>query len=171
LKAWLGFHEVWENGPRNICIFHHVSLTVHVGYEGDPIKPQVFRSEWVGVRAWQAGVVGFQSPGAGHPHWQFDAMKSVRDINEGQKSLSLARLNEKITPEEFDPTTMTENILTDFQYIRLDRIHFASAAPWWLLPDKHESQPLHMNAPPDSNALIRWTLACVTYMRQEFLRC
>jgi hypothetical protein len=97
-------------------------------------------------------------------------MKSVRDINAGQRNRSFARLSEEITPEEFDPTTTTQNILTDFQYITLERIHFASAAPWWL-PDVHDSQARHMNAPSDANALMRWTLACVTYIRQELRRC
>jgi hypothetical protein len=170
LMSWLGFHEVWENKPRNTCIFHHISLTVHLGYQGDPIKPQVFRSEWAGVRGWQPGVVGFQSPGAGHPHWQFDAMRSVRDVDASQKNKSLARLKEEITSEEFDPTTMTQNILTDFQAVALERIHFASAAPWWL-PSNNESQAPHMNAPSDPNALMRWTLACVMYIRQELRRC
>jgi hypothetical protein len=170
MMSWLGFHEVWESRPSKSYVFQHVSLTVHVGYQGDVVKPQIFRSEWPGVRGWTAGEIGFQAPGAGHPHWQFDAMRSVRDYNVGLREKSLARLRHESKAEEFSPSNLTPDILADLQEMTLERIHFASAAPWWLL--QHDrAYDLHMNAPSDPEGLLRWIIACVAYIRQELKRC
>ena len=165
LMAWLGYHEMWESKLSNMFAFHHVSLTVHLGYLGDPIKPQIFRSEWPGFRAWTPGNVGFQSPGAGHPHWQFDAMKTFRDAE-----VSLARLRDEPVLTEFNPAVMSRNVITDVQDTVLERIHFASGAPWWLLP-REGTYAVHMNAPSDADSLLRWTVGCVAYIRDELQRC
>jgi hypothetical protein len=68
LFAWLGLQEVWdiESGPRPY-IFRQLSLTVHLGYVGDPIKPQALRLEWPGVRDWNGAGLSFQTAGAGQP--------------------------------------------------------------------------------------------------------
>ena len=170
LLSWLGFHEVWDSRPGNSYAFRHVSLTVYLGYEGDLLKPQIFRSEWPGIRGRNAGVVGFQTPGAGHPHWQFDALRTLHEIRTDQRDRSLARLRDEPVPVEFDPATVTRDIMAELQGIALDRIHFASAAPWWLLAGERP-YGLHMNAPSDQEALLRWILECVAYIRQELVRC
>src|SRR5260370_41516663 len=93
---------MWEQKSTNTFIFHHVSLTVYVGYEGYSHKPQIFRSEWPGIRNWSSGGIGFQSPGAGHPHWQFDAIRTISDADKTQKERSLAKLREEMAVEEFN---------------------------------------------------------------------
>ena len=169
LRSWLGFHEMWEQKSTNTFIFHHVSLTVHLGYEGYSPKPQIFRSEWPGIRNWSSAGIGFQSPGAGHPHWQFDAIRTISDADKTQKERSLAKLREETAVEDFNSGEVTDAI-SDVKRMALDRIHFASAAPWWL-PSAHRPYGLHMNAPLDSGALTRWTVQCVAYLRQELARC
>jgi hypothetical protein len=169
LHSWLGFHEVWEEKSHRNFAFHHVSLTVHLGYEGYEPKPQIFRSEWPGVRNWSSSGIGFQSPGAGHPHWQFDAVRSLGDAEEMQKEKSLAKLRDGIVVEHFGAALETD-VLGDIRQIGLERIHFASAAPWWVAP-ADQVHGLHMNAPSDSDALVRWAVQCVAYMRQELARC
>jgi hypothetical protein len=170
LMAWLGFHEAWESKPGKMYAFHHVSLTVHVGYTGDPIKPQIFRSEWPGFRAWSASGVGFQSPGVGHPHWQFDAMKTLYDSDISLRDKILARLREEAVTVEFVPPIEARDAVTALQELALDRIHFASAAPWWL-SQMESPYGVHMNAPPNADALLRWIVGCVSYIRQELKRC
>lgn len=170
LLFWLGFHEVWENRPGNSYAFHHVSLTVHLGYEGDLLKPQIFRSEWPGIRGWSGGGIGFQSPGAGHPHWQFDALRTIYKARTDQKDKTLARLRDEAVAVDFDPASVTRDVMTEVQQIALERVHFASAAPWWVsLGDRPYG--LHMNAPRDQDALFRWIMECVAYIRQELGRC
>jgi hypothetical protein len=44
------------------------------------------------------------------------------------------------------------------------------AASWWLPPSPTQPHP-HMNAPPDLNALSRWLLGSVGYIRQELAAC
>ena len=85
LKAWLGLQERWEIDERNRrqFSFRELSLTVHFGLPGDPLKPQIFRSEWPGLRNWSGAGIGFQSPGVGHPHWQFDFQALFRERQPG----------------------------------------------------------------------------------------
>lgn len=170
LRSWLGFHEMWEQKSGNTFIFHHVSLTVHLGYEGYLSKPQIFRSEWPGVRSWSSAEIGFQSPGAGHPHWQFDAIRTISDADRAQKERSLAKLREESAVEEFNSGEVADDAISIVKRMALERIHFASAAPWWL-PNANRPYGVHMNAPPDPGALTRWTVQCVAYLRQELARC
>jgi hypothetical protein len=169
LKFWLSFQEAWENISGNLYSFHHVSLTVYLGYEGELSKPQVFRSEWPGIRRWAGEQVGFQSPGAGHPHWQFDALQSTKDNDSKNKETSFARLVGSDSTTEFSPSTINEDVLIAARQVSLEKIHFASAAPWW--KNEEAGRELHMNAPENAESIFRWILASVTYIRQEIKRC
>jgi hypothetical protein len=169
LKSWLGFNEKWELTSRNSYCFHHVSLTVYFGYEGNSIKPQIFRSEWPGIRRWTDEKIGFQSPGAGHPHWQFDAVQSTLDVVTEVRTKSLARLQGEEVTVDFSPQSPGADTIWAARCVSLENMHFASAAPWWQNPT-HILTP-HMNAPSDADAILRWILACVSYMRQELERC
>src|SRR5260370_23461081 len=113
---------MWEQKSTNTFIFHHVSLTVYVGYEGYSHKPQIFRSEWPGIRNWSSVEIGFQSPGAGHPHWQFDAIRTIDDADKAQKERSLARLREETPVEDFNSGEVADAI-SDLKGMALDRIH------------------------------------------------
>jgi hypothetical protein len=170
LKAWLGLQEVWEINSRDIrqYIFRHLGLTVHFGLVSDPLKPQVFRCEWPGIRDWTGSGPGFQSSGAGHPHWQFDLSAALRA---GQKEISESEFDRSggEMVEDF-AVEASPNVMTLLQSATIERMHFASAAPWWQRqpPDR---DPLHMNAPQDQESLSRWLLACIAYMKQELERC
>ena len=72
------YQEVWDNESGRVPFaFRQAGLTVHVGEVGDPVKPQLLRLEWPGLRDWDRSGVGFQSSGAGHPHWQVDLFESL----------------------------------------------------------------------------------------------
>jgi hypothetical protein len=169
LKFWLGFQEAWENTSGKSYSFHHVSLTVYLGYEGELSKPQIFRSEWPGIRRWHDEQIGFQSPGAGHPHWQFDALRSIQDIDSKNKETSFARLLDSDTTIEFSPSTISNDILLAARGVSLEKMHFASAAPWW--KNEGAGRELHMNAPENAESIFRWILASVSYIQQEIKRC
>jgi hypothetical protein len=171
LKAWLGLQEIWEVSGRDIrqYAFRHLGLTVHFGFASDPLKPQVFRSEWSGIRDWTGAGPGFQSPGAGHPHWQFDLRAALRVSSDEIRDLEFHDFGDE-TVEDFAAEASDPNVLVLLQSATIERMHFASAAPWWLRkpPDSH---PLHMNAPADQESLSRWLLACIAYLKQELARC
>jgi hypothetical protein len=62
LAAWLGYQEVWDQeGGRSPFVFRQASLTVHVGEIGDPVKPQLLRLEWPGLRDWDRSGIGFRA--------------------------------------------------------------------------------------------------------------
>jgi hypothetical protein len=169
LKSWLGFQEQWELASRDRYSFHHVSLTVHFGYENEITKPQIFRSEWPGVRRWGGQAIGFQSPGAGHPHWQFDLIESISKDDVRSEQKILARLRDQEIVVDFQSPSSVADSIVAARSVSLQRMHFASAAPWWL--NSVAGQDLHTNAPKNPNEILRWILACVTYMRQELDRC
>jgi hypothetical protein len=144
-------------------------LTIHFGFAGDPVKPQVFRSEWSGIRDWTGAGLGFQSPGAGHPHWQFDVMAALRTGADELRKLDFGDFGDEMI-EDFEAEALEPNVLLLLQSATIERMHFASAAPWWLRQTA-EDPPLHMNAPADEASLSRWLVACIAYLKQELARC
>jgi hypothetical protein len=150
LAAWLGFQEVWdvETGPRPY-IFRQLGLTIHFGYVGDPIKPQAFRLEWPGIRDWNGAGPTFQTPGAGHPHWQFDILESLAKL-EKSEAADVFEPEEIELVEEFGANSSL-SIGPLVSSISMEGMHFASGARWWV-PRASESIGQHMNAPPDPAA-------------------
>lgn len=169
LQSWLGLQEKWEQRTKGRYVFHHVSLTVHLGYAGELLKPQIFRSEWPGITNWDSSRFGFQAPGAGHPHWQFDAMTAVREKVVAQREQSLAVLREESVVTEFELAERKTDILLDVRQAALERIHFASAAPWWRQAEDG-SYGVHMNAPGSAEEVARWMIQCIVYIKQELKR-
>lgn len=166
LIAWLGIQEVWniELG-RQPFVFRHLSLTVHFGFEFDPVKPQVMRLEWSGIRNWTGSGPSFQTVGAGHPHWQIDILQSLSlDAAGSQSSVGF---DEVI--EEFEPRFVASTINDVVRSLTIENMHLASAAIWWQ-PQQGKSAN-HAHAPQDINALSHWLVNSVFYLRQELGRC
>ena len=162
--AWLGLQEVWDVGSgQRPYAFKQLGVTVHFGYKGDPIKPQVFRSEWVGVRDWDGTGINFQSPGAGHPHWQIDIMETMR-IATGPVAFDHG--SEHV--EDFSDEAPSVDALV--RLVTIESVHFASGAHWWALPPA-DGLPLHVNAPGDDADLTRWLESSLSYIKQELERC
>lgn len=165
LLAWLGFQEVWDSESTRAFIFRHVGLTVHIGELGDPIKPQLLRLEWPGLRDWDCSGVGFAASGAGHPHWQIDLFESLQD----DEQPALTFLSGE-TVESFGDIEETPSILMRVRRVPFEEMHLASAAPWWSRRNAEFGAP-HLNAPESLEDLSRWIGAAVNYMRQELARC
>ncbi|WP_278376863.1 hypothetical protein [Sphingobium yanoikuyae] len=167
LTSWLGWQEVWEVtvGPKPYR-FRNAGLTVYLGKRYEATKPQILRLEWPGISTWSGGELSFQSPGAGHPHWQFDLLEALAQTASEANFIPDA---EEVV-EDFDaapPERSTIELLSKFS---IERMHLASAAPWWLSP-KPGGSAHHMNAPPDLPSLTRWLEQSVLYLRQELQRC
>jgi hypothetical protein len=77
---------------------------------------------------------------------------------------------EETTTGDFEVEFREPNLLDMLRSVTIERMHFASAAPWWALPSP-DGHPLHMNAPLNEEGLSRWLIACVGYLKQELARC
>jgi hypothetical protein len=167
LSAWLGYQEVWDmEGGRAPFTFRQASLTIHIGEIGDPLKPQLLRLEWSGLRDWYRSGIGFQTSGAGHPHWQIDVFESLHDRSRQiQFDPDTGEL-----PETFSAHGATSTVWDRMHGLTFERMHLASAAPWWLSgPAKFELH--HLNAPANQGELSRWLTAAIGYIKQELSRC
>jgi len=97
LWAWIGYHEEWDaENPAGVTrrfSFRSVCLTVYFGYLNVLYKPQMFRAEWAGWARWNQTDFSYQAGNAAHPHWQFDALESLkRDEVEKRAAVSMAVL-------------------------------------------------------------------------------
>lgn len=156
--AWAGYREHWqrEAGEHNFR-FTEGGFTLHVGRKGELDKPQILRSEWIGRRS------GMFGNGAGHPHWQFDVLESAR-----RPVVEPARFaQDPVDPMEFGSRRAEETFGESLLFgLTVERMHLASAAMWWHEPSLPVARPAESVAELD-----RWILGCVTYLRQEVLRC
>lgn len=167
LTAWLGWQEAWEMvpGPKPFR-FRNAGITIYVGKPHEALKPQVLRLEWPGISNWSGGEVSFQSPGAGHPHWQIDILQSLARA----PSEAVFKPDGEELVEDFEAVHREPTTLELLQRLSIDRMHFASAAPWWL-PAAVEGRGHHMNAPEDMGAITRWLEQSLRYVIQELSRC
>lgn len=166
LFAWLGYQEIWDVENARTFTFRQAGLTVHIGEAGDPVKPQVFRLEWPGLRDWDRSGIGFQSPGAGHPHWQIDVLESLHELHDD------GAFDPESTEvvEEFGSERASPSLSDRVRALTLERMHLASAAPWWQSRPTEYGQP-HLNAPAAQEDLLRWLTSALAYIRQELQRC
>jgi hypothetical protein len=144
-----------------------LGLTVHIGYVGDPVKPQALRLEWPGIRDWAGAGPGFQSPGAGHPHWQVDVLESLAEQNTQTESFELEPSS---VVEEFGAEVIAIPIDKLLLSLTFESMHLASAARWWIAATAGQSKQ-HINAPSDLASLTRWLTEGVFYIQQELGRC
>lgn len=173
--AWLGYREEWlperatGHGPR--FSFRSMSATVHFGPMGIVEKPQIFRTEWSGISSWSGGADSFQADGAGHPHWQFDAIESLMPNQEASEAQEILEALKEVTspsaPRDFAPaeSTLSEVSRTALG-MKLSRIHFASAAAWW----KARGEDAHAHSPNSIGELSRWLENTLTYVSRELTR-
>lgn len=158
--AWTGYFERWRKvGKEQRFRFVTSGFTVHIGRQGDVVKPQLLRSEWVGRRS-----SAFVDQ-AGHPHWQLDALESAR----GEENYAPVRFAEppaELIVQEFgapQAAQVADNLLMG---LTIERMHLASAALWW-----REAGMQLAHTPETVAELDRWILGCAAYLRQEISRC
>ena len=158
--AWVGFRERWNRiGSERNFRFLDGGFTIHVGRQGEIVKPQIMRSEWVGRRASEV------HDHVGHPHWHIDVLETAR------RSMSEvpARFGTDSAPTPnlmFEADRPAPRIGDILLKLPIERMHLASAAPWWQPPKVRIA-----NFPKTVSELDRWILSCVRYIRQEMSRC
>ncbi|MCY3812377.1 MAG: hypothetical protein OXH15_11330 [Gammaproteobacteria bacterium] len=174
LVAWLGFREEWVGSTAGTVrggrlAFRSCGMTIHVGVRNSRDKPQMFRAEWQGP---QRGTTDTHdaTKGAGHPHWQVDALDSFVDYEE-QAQVLLRRMKEEgeervardfsfadVSPEEHEELMAVRN--------NLSRFHFASAAAWWRPAPANG----HAHVPTSLREIESWLRATLDYTVSELAR-
>jgi hypothetical protein len=188
---WLSLYQSWRQNPnprKEQLIYNTTSITV---YFGDPTSSdklqlflQLFRAEWPGVRVYFAGGEEnfvFEAPGAGHPHWQFDAYqgRAIEVEAERQRLLAVSRALGQSLPEveDFGDLAVAE-LSSEAEKKRLlcmgqiTRIHFASNATWastrWL--GNELETKTHARGPVDTAELANWAISSLVYLQRELRR-
>ncbi len=181
---WLSLRQSWvepTNTRQNRLVYHTTSMTVFSGEERTAEKLQLFRAEWPGLRERVDGSVEFEAPGAGHPHWQFDAyqhhLRERREERQRRNELDDLLMEKGPELEDFaglvitDPSTDRETkLITHMQ--RLAKIHFASSTRWAenLWNDTVSNVEAHTQSPADLGEVLNWTISTISYIRQELSR-
>ena len=179
VRYWASYLEEWEEirGARPYR-FHSSNLTFYLEPEPDAALVQVFRAEWPGLRELNRGELGWQSLGAAHPHWQFDALGYYMSREQRRQRLeaALALLNRPMEAvEEFggvEHSSAAELIAEEEVDLSWTAIHFAAGARWpeqrWRgdasLPDPHTWMPV------DLYNIRSWVISTVFYVREELLK-
>ena len=176
----VGYAEEWEErpGPRPLR-FKAANLTFFMSPPDEAPTIQLFRAEWPGLREWTRGSVGYQSPDAGHPHWQFDALGHY--MSEEQRRARIRRalgalLAPQEVPEEFSPGSLdtAADLVAEEEAVDTSwtAFHFAAGARWPIQPWPGPGEPSepHVWAPEDLISIRRWVRSVIMYTRQELAK-
>lgn len=179
---WISIHQSWGASPDARLarlVYRTTSLTIYAGLAEVQEKLQLFRAEWPGYQQLQGGTITLEAPGAGHPHWQFDAYES-RVVQVEETIVRLQQLGKELD-EVHEVEDFSEAVLNDFKEnapvaarpaLKLDRIHFASCANWaesrWTGDEKNTLQ--HARGPTDTSEVFNWVTSVVHYLQQELRR-
>jgi hypothetical protein len=175
LWAWLSYREEWDSElpARRIkrFSFRSAGLTVYFGYRNVRHKPQIFRAEWAGWARWNGIDYGYQAGDAAHPHWQFDALESLKHDDTGERAAAFLAVlkseEEGMAPSDFSPQALSRNDVGDMIGVqKLSRMHFASAAAWWKNPPNDQ----HAHTPSTVNDVQVWLKATLNYLLIEMSR-
>jgi len=175
LWAWLGYREEWNietpAGKTRRFSFRSASLTIHLGYRGMQHKPQMFRTEWAGWARWNGNDYSYQAGTAGHPHWQFDAVESLREQRTVERAADYLQVLQQeqadVPAREFMPNPLTaEETGSLVSGYDLSRMHFASAAAWW----KKQPDSTHAHTPASTSEVRSWMGSALKYISSELSR-
>jgi len=172
---WFSWRERWDYvaGSRRPWRFRESGVTVFEGKIGSPEKVQLFRVEWPGITSWRPGTLGWQAPGAGHPHWQFDALAELEE--RFRRERTLAELEELLSSsaetQDFGQQALREAASRPFVQT-WTRMHFPSQAQWgefgW--DGDIEQVGVHAHAPTNEKQIRQWLTAAILYLRNELAR-
>ena len=173
--AWLGFYQEWASEPTAGKVrrysYRSTGLTIHFGFRNMRHKPQIFRAEWAGWAKWNGQSYNQQAGNAGHPHWQFDGVESLKR----RDSEKLARTySEMLTAEEktvelqaFSPQGMEMSDINEIVGAKdFSRLHFASVAAWW----RKTPEDIHTHFPSSESDVEAWVKKTIDYTVEELDR-
>lgn len=180
---WISVSIKWDadNDRRKPYLFRTAGLTLFQGAFSQRPKMQLLRAEWAGLRQSGEDDYVYEAHGAGHPHWQIDAPRALRDWIRFRREQEAARRTLYEGPaviqevagldELLAATTLSvaENEDPDISWCSM---HLALNAPWHAQPWKREpvgSLP-HAHHPSGFNQIADWATWTVSYVQQEIGR-
>lgn len=114
---------------------------------------------------------GAQAGDAGHPHWQFDALDSIRK----EETVEAARMHLAVLKQEergsevqtFSPNSVQSSEIDEVIWAKdFSRVHFASAASWW----KNAPENRHAHFPKEVSDIETWVQRTIEYSVGELGR-
>ncbi|MEJ7575619.1 MAG: hypothetical protein WKF74_01285 [Pyrinomonadaceae bacterium] len=190
-RYWLSLHQSWRDDPQprsRQLVYRTTSLTVFFGRAESEEKVQLFRAEWVGVGAQRIEVsrgrfeeiYTFEAPGAGHPHWQYDAYQArAHQIEESRQRL---KETSRVLNDIYDTKDLDEDIVKSLSDVdaaehntcmqRITRMHFASRADWAASPWDGDDTATYSHArfPIDTSEILNWVISTLIYIQRELNR-
>ncbi len=173
--AWLGLYQEWASerraGGTTIFSYRSTSLSIHLGFRYLRHKPQIFRAEWSGWANRAGRNYGQQGGNAAHPHWQFDAVESLRKEGAKEAAQTYAAVlrgeADSVGPRVFSPVGVTSADIDEIVGAKdFSRIHFASAAAWW----KAAPGDVHAHSPSSESEVEAWVQKTIDYTIEEVER-
>jgi hypothetical protein len=173
-RYWVSYFERWNRiDARKSIEFHTSSLTFYLT-EGERAALQIFRAEWPGFRDWSTGNAGWQAPGAGHPHWQFDAVSHFIEAEEAEAArlTALQRLTEQPAIDFSVALAIQAKKPIPSMDASWSSAHFAMQTKWSVLGWDGSTADCqsHASSPTELHEIRRWVLATTRYCRHELLR-
>ena len=173
--AWLGFYQEWasERSSRTTRRYSYRStgLTIHFGFRNILHKPQIFRAEWAGWAKWNGQSYDQQAENAGHPHWQFDGVESLRRGDRGRLARDYRKLlmaeAQAIEPQAFSPQGIGSADVDEIVGAKdFSRLHLASVAAWW----RKAPEDIHAHFPTSASDIEAWVKGTIEYTVGELDR-
>lgn len=176
-EFWVSYREQWALVTARRFRYRSADLTFFQGRPGGQ-KHQLFRAEWPGFADWGGGAPGWQAPGAGHPHWQFDALRTYvsADVRRAEVESLLSVLRkpsdqlEEFGEEELDAVSQLS--LEAMPDIAWTGMHFANQARWskqaW--HGDQEDVSAHTSAPGTPKEIRDWAVSVLAYAHHELRR-
>jgi hypothetical protein len=142
---------------------------------------QLLRAEWAGLRKLGEDNYIFEAEGAGHPHWQVDALRALTNRMRLRREQEQARRALIEDHQNFQVVSGLDDLLaaTAFSTEELEdpdiswsSMHLALNAPWHIQPWKKDSPASmpHAHNPVTITQIIDWATWTVSYVQQEIGR-
>lgn len=173
--AWLGFYQEWESEARSRKTrrysYRSTGLTIHFGFRNIAHKPQIFRAEWAGWAKWNGQSYNQQAGNAGHPHWQFDGVESLRPGDGGRLARNYWELlkggTRAVEPQAFSPQGVGSADVDEIVGAKdFSRLHLASVAAWW----RKAPENAHAHSPASVSDIEAWVRKTIEYTVGELDR-
>ena len=174
--AWLGFYQEWASEPTSgktrRYSYRSTGLTIHLGFRNILHKPQMLRAEWAGWARWNGQSYDQQAGNAGHPHWQFDGVGSLRPGNSGELTAReylevLSGEAQTVEPRAFIPEGIESSDINEIIGLKdFGRLHLASVAAWW----RKAPEDIHTHFPSSASDVETWVKKTIDYTVGELDR-
>ena len=173
--AWLGFYQEWAgeatSGKVRRYSYRSTGLTIYLGFRNMRHKPQIFRAEWAGWAKWDGRNYNQQAGNAGHPHWQFDGVGSLKRRDSEQRVRTYLEVltgeAQAVELRAFSPQWIESSDINEIVGAKdFSRLHFASVAAWW----RKTPEDIHAHFPSSESDVEAWVKKTIEYTVEELDR-